>query len=136
MEELKPKYDLEKVKNICEQCLESTDTERFINFIAPSRSLQCVVEVVGCKPSEASAICIKGILQLNSNDFSHHVLQWGDVSDVYGLQNYLNNDWYIKFTLYQEDDRFKLEEISFHRPEHDLKLVDGRILLGTEGGNT
>lgn len=132
-----PIYDLEQVKKICERCLESTDTERFINFIAPSRSLQCIVEVIGCKPSEATKICIQGILQLQPNDFSHRTLQWDTVADVYGLENYLNNDWYVKFTLYADEengDHFKLEEISFHPPKKDLELIDGRI-LSSKGAN-
>ena len=126
-----PKYDLEKVKKICERYLEGA--EPFVNFIAPSRSLKCIVEVTGCKPSEAGAICIQGILQLKPNDFSHRTMQWETVADVYGLANYQASDWYVKFTLYGDGEQMKLEEISFHPPKKDLKLVDGRVLPSTEG---
>jgi len=128
-----PKHDLNLVKELCEKCLKGFSG--IVEFNAPSRSINCVIEVLACETaSEAKEVCLRGIMQLEKGDYSHSLVQWETIADVYGLQDYRDNDWYIKFVVHDDDGKWTLEEVSFHRPEKDLKLADGRILPGRGGG--
>ena len=126
----KPKYDLSQIKAIVEKYVEGA--KEMIYFSAPSRSLACVIEVLLCQDHEVHKIITDGILQLKDSDFSHSLFQWDTVMDVYGLENYQKNNWYIKFNLKEEDGQVFLENVSFHPPVKSLTLIDDRILLPIE----
>ena len=122
-----PKHNLEAVKSLCRRGAGG------VTFTARTKSLDCIVTVLKCEPDEAVEACLQGILLLQPRDFSHRLMQWNDVdciADVYGLEDYEGNNWYVKFLLYEEDGETRLEEISFHLPVKDLPLKDGRTLPG------
>ncbi len=126
----KATHKLESVKTACDRALAGEDS---VLFTAPTRSLFQIIETFCCSVPEAKRICIEGIRSLEPSDFSHSLFQWDAVADVYGLQNYQGFDWYVKFILDKDECGELLESISFHRPEKDLKLVDGRILKAKGG---
>ena len=122
MNQQKPKHDLERIKKICEQYLEGIDASS-ISFPTQRKSLDCVVEIMGCDLPQATEVCLKGILKLQPEDFSQRFVMWDnpkDIADVYGLENYEFYDWYVKFALYEDNGEYHLEEFSFHLPVNDL----------------
>ena len=121
-----PKYDLSKIKFLVEKFLDGS--KNLIIFSAPSKSTRCVIEIFLCNSDEAEHTIAKGILQLEDNDFSHRLYQWDTTMDVYGLENYKEANWYIKFNLIEDGDEIALENISFHPNDRPLLLIDGRTL--------
>ncbi len=121
-----PKHDLIKIKSLVEKFLDGA--KELIIFSAPSRSTRCVIEIFLCSQDEAEHTIAKGIMQLADNDFAHRLYQWDTVMDVYGLENYKDANWYIKFNLIEEDGEIALENVSFHPNDKPLLLVDGRTL--------
>jgi len=53
------------------------------------------------------------------------------MADEYGLESYLEHNWYIKFML--EDG--ELEQISFHPCENNMRLENGRVITASIGCN-
>lgn len=96
-----------------------------VDFTAYSRSLEKVIEVVNCDEQIAIELILNGVLALTAEDFSIRHYQWGEVYDVYGLENYHAKNWYIKFLINEEGI---LEQLSFHLCEYDLKLASGRVI--------
>lgn len=125
-----PKHDLNKVKEIAEKFLSGAINS--VYFSAPSRSTEIVIEALLCTEQKARASIVTGVLHLTPGDFSHRTIQWNDpcaVADVYGLEQYENIDWYVKF-MFEEDELGEpyLEQVSFHPVEKPLQLQDGRTL--------
>ena len=121
-----PKYDLAKVKQIAEQYL--AGKRDVVLFSAPSRSLHCVVEVLLCDDEEAPNHIATGILNLEPQAFCERVLQWDTTMDVYGLEDFQNIDWYVKFCLEEIEGELHLEQVSFHPLEKPMRLADGRLI--------
>lgn len=67
-------------------------------------------------------------MKLEDNDFSHRLYQWDTTMDVYGLENYKEANWYIKFNLIEDGDEIALENVSFHPNDKPLLLTNGRTL--------
>lgn len=111
--------------------------KRQVEFTSPSRSLNEVIKhfdkyQLPCSNFEAEEFIYNGILKLDSNCFSETKLQWDnppDLVDVYGLQ-LDNENWYVKFSIGQDENGEYLDEISFHPLEKDMKLANGKILKG------
>jgi hypothetical protein len=118
------KYDLEFVRSLV--CSYQEGNQDALWFSAKSRSIDRVREYFACEYAEAERIVLEGILKLEPEDFARQALQWEVVTDIYGLANYLGENWYVKFAV--ETEPACLEEISFHPLEEDLRLKDGRIL--------
>lgn len=97
-------------------------------FSAPSRSIDCIIEVFECTDTkmgieQAEAFALQGISQLTEKHFYKRVIQWSDcIADVYGLV-FHNKPWFIKFRIDEEED--VLEEISFHPPDEAFVTVGG-----------
>lgn len=96
-------------------------------FSARSRSLDCVVRVLSCTEVAAECTILDGLVRLKDSDFCRSRLQWDDVVDEYGLENYCGQNWYIKFMICQDDTK-SIEQISFHPLEKDMILANGKIL--------
>lgn len=121
-----PKFDLQKVKKIAQEFLNGRkDT---VSFTAPSRSTQVVMDIILCDETDAQMIILNGVLNLREKDFAERVFQWDQVYDVYGIEKFEGHNWYVKFCLYLEDTRERIEEVSFHPVERELVLADGRKL--------
>ncbi len=124
---MNPRYDLAEIKKIVQQWLDGA--KESIVFNAPSRSIKCVIEVVKCDIGKAEEIIADGLMQLKKEDYSSSFFQWGDAFDIYGLENYLECNWYVKFCIFSGDDgEPKIESVSFHPIEKELTLSDGRTL--------
>lgn len=121
-----PKHDLAKIKSLIEKFLDGS--KELIIFSAPSRSTKCVIEIFLCNQNEAEHTIAKGIMKLDDNDFSHRLYQWDTSMDVYGLENYKDANWYIKFNLIEDGDEIALENVSFHPNDKPLLLTNGRTL--------
>lgn len=117
-----PKYDLDSVKLIVQSWRDGLNVGW---FSAPSCSIDYIIYAFGTDNESAMKIVLDGLLALKPRLFSHRVVQWGDVADVYGLPNYLGHNWYVKFMI---DDDGGLEQISFHPCEKDLRLENGEQL--------
>jgi hypothetical protein len=125
-----PKFELNIVKQIVQNFL--AGNENSIWFSAPPRSTNYVIAIFLCTEEEARTKITQGILSLKESDFSQRVVQWeADIADVYGLENYLGHNWYVKFLITYDDDEQILEEISFHPLEKKLTLANGKILTVT-----
>lgn len=117
----RPRYPLEEVKVLAEK-LRNGEATGF--FSAPNASINYVIYIFECLEREAENIILDGLQKLEENDFCKQAFQWDVVVDIYGLENYLGYDWFVKFFV--EDGI--LEEISFHPLEKAMRLVDGRNL--------
>lgn len=123
-----PRFPLETAQKRANEFLEGNKDS--VWFSAQSRSTDVVMEIYQCDLSQAQDIIVKGIVRLTRKDFSVTIMNWGGTvpCDVYGLEGYCDNDWYIKFRFEDES----LDEISFHPPKTALKLQDGRVLKAKE----
>ena len=107
-----PKFELNTVKQIVQNFI--AGNENAIWFSAPPRSTDYVIAIFLCTEEEARIKITQGILSLKESDFSQRVIQWEtDIADVYGLENYLGHNWYIKFLITYDADEQVLEEISY-----------------------
>lgn len=97
----------------------------------PTRSIHYTARVLKCTGTEAITHIISGLLKLKEVDFARTVMVFGEPKDEYGLEEYLEHNWYIKFSISEEDGEIFLDELSFHPNEQSLKLADGRILPAT-----
>lgn len=106
-----------------------------VGFLAPSRSVDCVIAVFQqFGVAEAQKYILSNIQGLSTNDFSasHYNSSWKIVWDVYGKQIDGIN-WYIKFFVEPDSDgQDYLAEVSFHPLEEKLKLENGEVLIGEE----
>ena len=117
------KYDLTIVKYLVELALGGADT---VDFTARSRSVAKVIEALNCDDLIAIETILSGILKLSPNNFCRQHYQWGDVYDIYGLENYYSKNWFIKFLI---NDAGVLEEVSFHPCEENLALASGKVIV-------
>lgn len=107
-----PKYPLEQVKELVNECI----------FSAPNKSSNAVItfkRINGEKfTTQEAEAWIRGHLKnLEEKDFYKRTFQWGETCDEYG-KIIENETWYIKFMI--EDGQ--LESISFHPAEKEVKL--------------
>jgi hypothetical protein len=130
-----PKFDLADVKRLAVAYLngeKAADGKRTVRFTAPSRSTEAVVAALLCAQVVANRKIATGLLALHSKDFYGRKLQWGDVYDEYGLENYEGHNWYVKYCLVTEDCGAEyIEEVSFHPVKKQMALKDGRTLKVT-----
>jgi hypothetical protein len=124
----KPKFDLEEVKGLAARFLNG---EKTILFSAPRRSIEKVIEVFCCSFQEAQKIIANGLILLKSECFHRRILQWEDVFDEYGLEDFQGFNWYVKFLIIKKDSDC-IEEVSFHPLEKNMVLQNGRILKGID----
>ncbi len=120
-----PKFKLEDVKRIIEDFVKGKDDAIF--FSAKTRSLNCVMEVLECDLKEAKKFILTGMLKLEEGDFACRGVQWNTTMDTYGLENYQEHNWYVKFSICDEDGGY-IEQVSFHPVEQVLRLQNGRVL--------
>ena len=120
------KFSLDLVKKLIIQYRSGDNTALW--FSARSRSLDCVINVFLCSEVEAESRILDGILQLKKSDFHRSNIQWDLIVDEYGLENYLGYNWYVKFTVDNQNGLETLEQISFHLLEKKMRLADGREL--------
>lgn len=120
------KFDLGEVKKLILSYRRGESNALW--FSARTRSIDSVINVFSCNETAAESIILDGLMTLESADFCRSHLQWESIVDEYGLENYLGFNWYIKFTLDDEEGIKSLEQISFHPLEKEMKLADGRNL--------
>ena len=125
----KPKYDLSQVKQIVEKFLAGDLTKLW--FSARSRSVAQVMTILRCSEKEAEEKIAHAILRLEPADFSDNNFQWGITNDIYGLENYEDHNWYLKFNILNEDGLESVNQISFHPVEDFLLVANGRVLKVT-----
>lgn len=110
-------------------------------FSAPSRSVNKVIEVYAASPtpksaSDAEAFILEGIFTLRNENFFKSGIQWGMVTDIYGLIHD-GRHWYVKLGVQLEENESGdasepwLQEISFHPPEKPFTTIGG-IMIRTE----
>ena len=131
-----PKFDLTEVRRLARDFLDGTnasDGNATIRFTAPRRSTEAVVRVLFCTQKLANEIIANGLSILEGSDFYRRKLQWHDVFDEYGLENYKGHNWYVKYCIVKEDTNATeyIEEVSFHPLEKEMSLPDGRTLKVT-----
>ena len=119
-------YDLLIVKQLAQKFKDGDKDALW--FSAPTRSTYFVAKIFACSEEEAKLIIADGILKLRDADYHKKGHQWGDATDIYGLENYGEHNWFIKFILSDDDGVNYVEEISFHPNDKPLVLIDGRIL--------
>jgi hypothetical protein len=117
------RYDLNRVKGLAQGYLNGKLDS--INFTAPRRSTEQVVQVLSCSNEVANQTIARGLLLLQEKDFHARVLQWNEVYDVYGLENYEEHNWYVKFCVVADGIQY-IEEVSFHPLEKEMIFFDGR----------
>jgi len=120
----KPKFSLTEVKRLAQEYL---DGKRTIKFTAPRKSTEAVVAVLLCAANLANRKIATGLLALKEVDFHKRVWQWDDVFDEYGLENYEEYNWYVKFCIVNDEGEY-IEEVSFHPLDKEMILPDGRTL--------
>jgi hypothetical protein len=120
----KPKFNISDAKRYAMEYLENGADS--VEFSLPKKSTQCVSSVLGISFVEAETVILEGIQRLGVQHFAHTQTIWqGRLDcDVYGLPDYWNHDWYVKFSL----DYGYLTQVSFHPIEMDLRLDSGRVL--------
>lgn len=133
---MKPVHDLSRAQSYVpyvRQALENP-TEEVVYFSAQRRSINCVIEEFQLKGRpmgflEAKVYILEAMQELVAGDFSHSHSQWDGFADVYGVVRD-EIPWFIKFMLGVDLEKKQeyLEQISFHRPEKDLKLANGKII--------
>lgn len=110
----------------------ASDGKKTIRFNAPTRSTATVMSVLFCRPDVANLKIATGLIRLKGSDFYSRKLQWNEVYDEFGLENYEGHNWYIKYCIVSEDDGTEfIEEVSFHLLEKEMLLPDGKILKVT-----
>lgn len=105
--------------------------ENAIWFSCPSRSVNYTARVLECTGNEAVTHIVDGLLKLKEADFVRTVVVFDEPKDEYGLENHQGHNWYIKFSISEEDGETFLDELSFHPNEHPLKLANGKVLPAT-----
>lgn len=117
------RYPLPEVRRLIE--------EKRYWFPAKPRSIHAVISVfedlgTGIQESEAVSYILEAVSRLKTADFCESVLQWNDpkcIADVYGIMKD-GHPWYVKLRI---DDN-ELEEISFHPPEKQMRLANGKMI--------
>ena len=122
-------HELSQVKKLVQEFLNG-DIRR-LWFSARSRSINIVMQILGCLEKEAVIKITQGVLKLEDKDFSDNNTQWGMTNDIYGLENYEGHNWYVKFNISKENDIEYVNNLSFHPVEFDLLVKDGRLLKVT-----
>ena len=122
----KPKYDLADVKSLILDFVNGNSDA--IWFSCLSRSVQYVVRVIHCDSDGAIRVITDGMQKLTEKDFVRSVIVFDEIKDEYGLEGYLDHNWYIKFSISEDDGERFLDQLSFHPVERPLKLADQRVL--------
>ena len=120
-----PQFDLDMVKAAVKSWLADENPGW---FSAPRSSVDYVIHVFACDNTSAERMILEGLLQLEKHHFSQRVSMWDGVADEYGLEDYLEHNWYINFMIEADGS---LEEISFHPCEKDMTLANGKVLSRT-----
>lgn len=109
-------------------------TVEVVNFIHPPKSFLSVIEEFQTRGEyldflKAQIYIFDALMELSEADYSASHVQWEAVVDVYGVVRD-RIPWYVKFCIYSDEitGERKLEEISFHRIEKDLRLANRRTI--------
>lgn len=121
-------YELELMKNFV-QCWLQGDTDR-IFFSHKRKSFGAVSHVAKVDNETAMTLIAHGLLELESENFCKKIYLSGrsKVSDVYGLGNFKQHNWYVKFHLEEDVEGNYLDSISFHPLDEEMKLESGQVL--------
>ena len=126
---VKGKFDLEEVKRLITLYWKGNSSTLW--FSARSRSIDSVIKVLLCNETEAEKTILDGLMKLKNTDFCRSKMQWDTIVDEYGLEDYHDLNWYIKFSICHDDGQNTLEQISFHPLEKEMRLIDERNLKVT-----
>jgi hypothetical protein len=129
-----PKFNLTDVKRLAQDYLDgkkASDGRGSIRFNAPTRSTEVVVKVLFCRPDIANRLIAIGLLALEAKDFFSRKMQWNEVYDEFGLEDYEGHNWYIKYCIVSDDGTEYVEEVSFHPLEKEMVLPNGKTLRVT-----
>lgn len=128
------RFDLDAVKFLVKRWLEGDDDK--IWFTPRKKSFGAVGFVFQVDDVTAQETIAHGLLGLDTAGFfqQQFLSGRGTVVDVYGLENYRGQNWYVKFYLLQEADDHCVSAISFHPLDENMKCENGKILEVTYFG--
>lgn|GEM_PF-3206833 len=130
---LKAHFDLAEIQQMVSDTLDKPARGKII-YSAKSKSIDRVISAfksrgryLNSKKAEAY-ICYR-LLELSATHFYQtEAGQWGDpkfITDQYGMRHE-GIPWFIKFS--KDDETGKLDQISFHPLDRDMKLASGETL--------
>lgn len=115
------------MKDFSQKFLDGENTA--IWFSSPSRSVHVVSSRFNLSFRDSQHRIASGLIRLAEDGFCNTELQRGIVVDIYCLENFYSENWYVKFSICRSESELPyLEEVSFHPLEKNIKLANGRTV--------
>jgi hypothetical protein len=95
-------------------------------LIGKKRAIRTVQERLGVGEPEAERFIRTKLAGLREGNYVESLeMEWDPavVVDVYGIAD-AHGGWYVKFYV----ERGRVQVVSFHEPEHNLRCADGTIV--------
>ena len=129
------KYDLGTVRELVQRWVDG-DSDK-IWFTPRKKSYGAVGLVFHEDDSTAQETIAMGLMKLTPEFFYHQQYLTGRdfVADVYGLKNFREHNWYVKFFVHDDEDGQCLASVSFHPLDEMMVCESGKILETTYQGD-